>query len=129
MTNDEKRTAALKFLSVLGKPDAAVLESVAAPDVVWSFPGSSLISGEARGVDAIMKRATIIAGHQVKVAVGHATFSRAGGISVILHNTAAPRNERILDEHVCAVFTFADGKISRLDTYLSDVAMAEAFFA
>lgn len=129
MTNDEKRTAALKFLTVLGKPDASVLESVATPDVVWSFPGSSPISGEARGVDAIMKRATIIAGHQVKVEVIHATYSRAGGISVILHNTAAPRNDRILDEHICAVFAFADRRISRLDTYLSDVAMAEAYFA
>jgi hypothetical protein len=35
----------------------------------------------------------------------------------------------VLDEHLAAVFSFRGAKISRLDTFLSDVPMAEAFFA
>ena len=128
MGNEERKKAALTFLTVLGTPDAAVLEKIVAPDVIWTFPGSSPISGEARGIDGILKRARIIAGHKVKVEILHVTFSYAGGVSVILHNTAA-RDGRNLDEHLCAVFTFKDERISRLDTHLSDIAMAEAFFA
>ena len=127
MDSEQKQRAARTFLSVLGKPDAAVLESVVAPDVIWTFPGSSPISGEAHGIDGILKRAGVIAAYGVKVEILHATFSYTGGVSMILHNTAI-KNGRTLDEHLCAVFAFKDGRISRLDTYLSDVAMAEAFF-
>ena len=48
-------------------------------------------------------------------------------MAIILHNTGT-KDGRILDEHLAAVFTFRGDRISRLDTYLSDVAMAEAFF-
>jgi uncharacterized protein len=34
----------------------------------------------------------------------------------------------VLDERVAAVFAFRGDKIARLDTYLSDVPMADAFF-
>jgi uncharacterized protein len=47
---------------------------------------------------------------------------------MILHNTSL-RNDRVLDEQVAAVFSFRGDKVSRLDTFLSDVAIAEAFFA
>ncbi|MEI9929507.1 MAG: hypothetical protein WDM89_02780 [Rhizomicrobium sp.] len=55
MTNDEKQQLARKFLSVLGKPDEAVVKSVAVDDVIWTFPGSTAISGEARGAAAIIR--------------------------------------------------------------------------
>ena len=127
MNNEVKQQAARAFLSVLGKPDAAVLERVVAPGVIWSFPGSSPISGEAHGVEGILKRAKVIAAYAVKVEILHATFSHAGGVSMILHNTGV-RSGKVLDEHLCAVFAFEGDRVSRLDTYLSDVPMAEAFF-
>ncbi len=50
------------------------------------------------------------------------------GVAMFLHNTSNAGG-RVLDECLAAVFAFRGDKISRLDTYLSDVAMAEAFFA
>jgi ketosteroid isomerase-like protein len=47
---------------------------------------------------------------------------------MLLHNTGEA-NGRVLDEQLAAVFTFRGDKIARLDTYLSDVAMMEDFFA
>jgi len=128
MNYEEKQKLARAFLSVLAKADEATVRAVTTPDVVWSFPGSSRISGEARGLEDIMKRARTIAEFAVKVEIQHATFDLVGGVSMILHNTAF-RNGRNLDERVSAVFTLRGDKIARLDTYLSDVAMAEAFFA
>lgn len=117
---------ARKFLSILAHPDAEVVKTVAIEDIVWTFPGTGPISGEARGVGAIMRRAETIASHGVKVEFIRAVHGLIG-VTIILHNTG-DKNGRTLDEQVAAVFGFEGDKISRLDTYLSDVGMAEAFF-
>jgi ketosteroid isomerase-like protein len=126
MTDDEKLAKARRFLSVLANPDPEVINSVAVEDVVWTFPGTSPISGEARGTSGIINRAKVIASFQVKVEVIRPVYS-LDGVALILHNTA-DRAGRVLDEHIAAVFTFRGDRISRLDTFLSDVSMAEAFF-
>jgi ketosteroid isomerase-like protein len=126
MTDEQKQQLGRAFLSVLGHPDAEVVRSVAAEDVIWSFPGASPISGEAHGVQGVMKRGQTITSYGVKADIIRAVHGFSG-MAMILHNTGN-KNGRTLDEHVVAVFSFRGDKISRLDTYLSDVAMAEAFF-
>jgi uncharacterized protein len=127
MTEDEKKRQAQRFLSLLGNPNEDVLRSVAVEDVTWTFPGTSPISGEAHGIADVMERPTTIAAHGVCVEVIGAVHGLSG-VAMILHNTAL-RNDRVLDEQVAAVFSFRGDKVNRLDTFLSDVAMAEAFFA
>lgn len=126
MNDEQKQKLALKFLSILGKPDADVVRQIAAADVIWTFPGTSQISGEARGVDAIIRRANTIAAKKVKVKIVRTVYG-LDGVSVILHNTGESEG-RILDEHLAAVFTFHGERIQRLDTHLSDVPMVKAFF-
>jgi hypothetical protein len=79
-----------------------------------------------RRVDGVIQRARTIASYRVKVEIIRAVFGFAG-ITMILHNTGN-HGDRLLDEHLAAVFAFRGDKISRLDTYLSDIAMAETFF-
>jgi hypothetical protein len=62
----------------------------------------------------------------VNVEILRAVFGH-DGIALMLHNTAE-RADRVLDEYLAAVFSFRGDRIARLDTYLSDVPMAEAFF-
>jgi uncharacterized protein len=126
MTADKKRQLALTFLSVLSHPDAETVKSVTVEDFVWSFPGASQISGVVHGVDGVMKRAQTIASYGVKVEVGQVAYG-FGGVGVTLHNTGN-KDGRALDEHVVAVFAFHGDRLARLDTHLSDVAMADAFF-
>jgi ketosteroid isomerase-like protein len=126
MTHDEQQQLARTFLSVLRSPDADVIRHVAVEDVIWSFPGSSAISGIARGVEGVMQRARAIAAYGVNVEILRAVFGHAG-VALILHNTAA-QDGRALDEHLAAVFSFRGDRIARLDTYLSDVPMVEFFF-
>jgi uncharacterized protein len=94
--------------------------------MIWTFPGTSQISGEAHGVDAIMKRAHTIASFKVKVEIIRTVYGFSG-VSVILHNTGE-KDGKVLDEHLAAVFSFRGDKIERLDTHLSDVAIVKAFF-
>jgi ketosteroid isomerase-like protein len=126
MTDDQKQQLARKFLSVLSAPDEDVVGGVAVDDVIWTFPASSPISGEAHGVAGVIKRAKMIAGYGVKVEILNAVYGRSSA-AMILHNTAS-KNGRVLDERVVAMFAFRDDKIARLDTCLSDVPMADAFF-
>jgi ketosteroid isomerase-like protein len=126
MTDEKKKQLAVTFLSVLSHPDAEVVKSVTVEDFVWSFPGTSQISGEAHGVDGVMKRAQTIASYGVKVeTIG--TVYGLSGVGAMLHNTGH-KNGRSLDEQVVAIFAFRGDRLSRLDTHLSDVGMAEAFF-
>jgi uncharacterized protein len=127
MTDEEKRLLALRFLTILGKPDIDVVRQVAVEDMIWTFPGSSPISGAALDIDAIIKRANAIAANKVRVEIIHTVYGLEG-VSIILHNTGK-KNDKVLDEYVAAVFTFRGQKIARLDTHLSDIPMAEAFFA
>ena len=61
MTTELKKTEiANQFLNGLRTRDWGLLKSMMADDVVWNLPGSSLISGEAQGVDAVIQRAQLI---------------------------------------------------------------------
>jgi uncharacterized protein len=126
MTHDEQEHLARAFLSVLRTPDTDLIRRVAVEDVVWSFPGSTTISGIAHGVEGVIGRAQTIAAYGVNVEIMRAVFGH-DGIALMLHNTAE-RAGRVLDEYLAAVFSFRGDRIARLDTYLSDVPMAEAFF-
>jgi hypothetical protein len=41
--------------------DSSVVENVAVKDMIWTFPGTSKISGEAHGIEEILARAHTIA--------------------------------------------------------------------
>jgi ketosteroid isomerase-like protein len=127
MSTNIKEALARRFLSVLGHPDAEVVKSVSTDDVVWSLPGAASISGEARGVDGIMQRARTIASYGVKVEILD-DVDGFSGVAMILHNTGK-KDDRTLDEHLAAAFSFRGDTITRLDTYLSDVPMMERFLA
>jgi uncharacterized protein len=111
MTEDEKQHHARRFLSLLGNPNEDLLRSVAVEDVTWTFPGTSPISGEAHGIADVMKRASTIAAHGVRVEITGAVHGLSA-VAMVLHNTAS-RNGRVLDEQVAAVFSFRDDKVSR----------------
>jgi ketosteroid isomerase-like protein len=48
-------------------------------------------------------------------------------VALSLNNTAK-RNTLNLDQHLATICSLRDGRISRIDTYLSDVDMLNAFF-
>jgi uncharacterized protein len=95
-------------------------------DVVWTLPGSSLVSGVARGVGGILKRAHEIVERGVTVEIMHVVLGYEG-VALLLHNTGT-MNGRVLDEYLTTVCTVREGKIARLDTYISDIPMVNEYF-
>ena len=126
MTEAEKKEIAQRFITALSNRDANLLKSIMTDDVVWSLPGKSLMSGEAHGVDAILKRSEILHRHEVKIELEHIVFGYQD-VALHLHNTAK-RGDQILDEHLTTVCSLRGNKIRRLDTFISDVEMLNAFF-
>jgi hypothetical protein len=126
LSDEQKLALASRFLSILKKPDPRAIKETATANVVWSFPGKSMVAGEAVGVKPIIARARLIASFKLNVEIVRAVYSQYG-IALILHNTAT-HGKIMFDEHIAAVFIFRGDKIVGLDTHLSDVAMADAFF-
>jgi uncharacterized protein len=96
MTEQDKRKIAQEFLRGLRDRDANLLRSIMTNDVVWSVPGESLMSGEARGVDAILKRAATLANFNVKIELKHVVLG-LHDVAVQLHNTGK-FGDKVLDE-------------------------------
>lgn len=125
-TEKEKTEIAQQFLAGLRNRDWDLLKSIMSDDIVWSLPGSSLISGEAHGVDAVVQRAQRIVSYGLTFTLKHILFGQHG-VALSLNNTAR-RGDVVLDEHLATVCRLRDGKIFAIDTYLSDVDMVNAFF-
>lgn len=126
MTDKEKKTIAQNFIAALGSRERNALQAILTDDVVWSLPGSSKMSGEARGVDAILKRSEILGSYGVKIEIEHVVYGFRD-VALHLHNTAK-RGGLILDEYLTTVCHLDGGKIRQLDTFISDVEMLNAFF-
>ena len=115
-----------QFLTGLRTRDWELLKSIMTTDVVWNLPGSSVISGEAQGVDAVIQRAQLIVSYGLTFGIKHILIGR-DGVALSLNNTAR-RGDLVLDEHLATVMSLRNGKISAIDTYLSDIDMVNAFF-
>jgi ketosteroid isomerase-like protein len=121
-----KYEIAQRFLVGLRSRDWNALKDLMTEDVFWTLPGDSLISGEAHGVDAVIKRAQTIVSYGLTFTLKHVLYGQHG-VALSLNNTAQ-REGAILDEHLATVFELRDGKISGINTYLSDVDMVNRFF-
>jgi uncharacterized protein len=63
----------------------------------------------------------------VNVEIQHVVLGYEG-VGLLLHNTGK-RGGRVLDEYLTTVCTLREGKIARLDTYISNIEMVNAYFA
>jgi len=126
LTDLEKKQLAETFLHALGTKNWDLLRSIITEDIFWTLPGKSLISGEVSGADAIITRAQQIVSYGVSLELKHILYGQYN-VTLSVHNQAS-RGELILDEHLATVCIIRDGKISKIETYLSDIDGLNAFF-
>ncbi|MFB9836280.1 hypothetical protein [Actinoallomurus acaciae] len=88
----------------------------------WTLPGDNTVSG----TDAVVRHAQKIAGYGLDFELLHVLVSREN-VALSLHNTAR-RDDAVLDEYLSTVCRLRDGKITDIETYLSDVPGMNAFF-
>jgi uncharacterized protein len=128
MTNDDvKSRLADTFHRSLTTRDWDLLRTIMADDVTWTLPGDNRISGTADGIDAVIARAELIAAYGPSFELKNILFSR-DNMALSIRNQAT-RGDLVLDEYLATVCTIADDRITRIETYLSDVPGMNAFFA
>jgi ketosteroid isomerase-like protein len=122
----KQELAATFHRALIGK-DWAALRTIMSQDVTWTLPGGNQISGVAEGISAVIARAELIASYGVSFALQNVLVSR-DNMALALHNTAR-RGDVVLDEYLATVCQIEAGKITAIETYLSDVEVMNAFFA
>ena len=128
---DDALTVATKAWEKWVAADLEGFLALWAPDGVWTMAGSSRISGEHKGLDAI----AAVAGVAFEVSGGtlKATpieLAAAGPDSVLGHfHLSAERPGASLDQDGLQRFVVRDGKMASLHNLWSDQAEVEAFFA
>ena len=126
LTDLEKKKIAETFLHAVGTQNWDLLHSIITEDISWTLPGTSLISGEVNGVNAIITRAQQIVSYGASLELEYILYGQYN-VALFVHNQAS-RGELILDEHLTTVCTICNGKISKIETYVSDVDGVNAFF-
>ena len=121
-----KHQLARTFHQALLARDWEALRTIMAPDVTWTLPGDNRISGTADGIDDVIARAELIASYGPSFELLHVLVSR-DNMALAIRNQAT-RGHLVLDEHLATVCSIADGRITRIETYLSDVDGMNAFF-
>lgn len=126
MTDEQKKALAIDFAMAVKTRNSETLQSLVMDDVIWSLPGTSLMSGEVHGVDGILMRAEILDAFEVNVNVEHVVVGYKN-IGLLLHNTGS-KGGKVLDEHLTTIFILLGNKIHRMETLISDVPMLDAYF-
>jgi ketosteroid isomerase-like protein len=115
-----------EFRSAQLAGDRDRLSAVLDHDVVWVLAGDNVVSGEARGITAVFARFDQLASFGVRIGIEQITVGRDGA-ALIMHNTGNHAG-RTLDEHLVSTLKIENHRITRIDTYLSDLDMMNAFF-
>ncbi|MEV5510227.1 nuclear transport factor 2 family protein [Streptomyces orinoci] len=126
-TNNTHAAIAERFLAAFRARDWDALHGLLADDITWTMPGTGTISGIIHGPDAAVSRAREIVGRGLHTELLHLLVG-AHGAALSLHNTATAPDGRTLDEYLATVLTIRHGRITAIDSYLSDVDGMGAFF-
>lgn len=114
------------FHATLVSRDWPAMRSLFHDDATWTLPGDNVISGTAKGADAVVERARLIASYGLSFNLENILLSR-DNMALALHNTAERDGIR-LDEKLATVCRLRDGKIAEIETFLSDVPGMDRFF-
>jgi len=111
------------------KGDMQTLREVFHPDLVWHSPGRNQLSGDHRGVDAVLGffgRTMELTGGTFRVAV-HDVVANDEHV-VGLNSVAAERGGRTLQDTNTLVFHVRDGKATEVWQFWADQYAADEFF-
>ena len=112
------------------KGDVETLREVFDPEIVWHFPGRSVLAGDHRGSDAVLgffgRTQELTAGtfrvelHEVVADDEH---------TVGLHLATGERGGRTLEDHEVVVFHVRDDKVVEVWQYVENQYTYDEFFS
>jgi hypothetical protein len=113
-----------RFLNSLKNRDWELLRLIVTKDCIWRLPGSTMISGVAFGVDAVVKRASQTSCQGLSLLN---ILYGMNGFALTLYNQET-KGELIIDEYLTMVCILRGYYISGINTFLSDLDVLDSFF-
>jgi ketosteroid isomerase-like protein len=117
--------------AAFGRGDMDTLRSLMTPDVIQSVPGNTPVSGEHKGVDAVLRyygKLAEMTGGTLKADLESVKDEGPDKVLAV-HRLTAQRDGKSYDEEEKLHFTLTGGKISRLDEEHPDLAAFDSFFS
>jgi uncharacterized protein len=87
MKDEARKNLATSCIAAVRVGDAQTFRAIMTDDVVWSLPGTSTVSGPARGVDGVLKRAPSLREYKVTLEIQHVVLGYDGA-ALLLHTPA-----------------------------------------
>jgi ketosteroid isomerase-like protein len=110
--------------------DIETLTELFAEDAVWYTPGSSRVSGEKKGRDAILAffgELMTLSNGTLKVTVQDVIAGPDHTIG--LQRNYAERNNRTDDQDAVLVFTIREGRVAAVREFFQDTTRADQFWS
>jgi ketosteroid isomerase-like protein len=126
VTEKTRLNLVFQFMGAVKKGDRELISCLLTEDAIWVFPGRNVLSGVAKGIDAVANRAALINSYGISIEHTNSLYS-LNGLGLKLHNEGR-KDGLILDEFLLSAITFKSDKIYSIDTYLSDIPGMNAFF-
>ncbi|ODR03740.1 hypothetical protein AWC25_13875 [Mycobacterium sherrisii] len=126
-TPQQQRTIVGAFASAIVHDDHAGIAEHATPDITWTIPGSSVVSGRAVGIGDVTRLADTFAQYGLQISPQGFAFGR-DTVAVTLHDNGEHNGKR-LDQDVVNVLTIRGDKISDVTAHLTDIDSFDAYFS
>ncbi len=110
----------------IGSGDWDAVRAVVSEDVVWHLPGDSKISGDAVGIEAWAAKLQRLFASGLNVEL--LNVMAEGDQVITVQRNSASASDGELDILVLNLFTLADGKLSRMQTFPGDQYALDAFW-
>jgi uncharacterized protein len=110
--------------------DMDTLRELFHSDIVWHAPGRSQLSGDHRGIDAVLGyfgQTMELTGGNFRVQVHDVVANDEHGVG--LNSVHAERAGRTLEDNNTLVFHIRDGKVTEVWQYWTDLYAADELFA
>jgi ketosteroid isomerase-like protein len=127
LTDQQRQAIVSAFATAIVRDDHAGIAANAAPDIVWTIPGSSVISGRTSGIDAVIRLADVLAQYGLHISVQGSSYG-VDTVAVRLHDSGE-HDGKTLDQNVVNVLTIRDGKVTNVAANLTDVDAFDAYFS
>ena len=127
LTTQRQQAIVSAFATAIVHDDHAGIAEHATPDIVWTIPGTSVVSGQATGIDGVTRLADTFAQYGLHISPQGFAFGR-DTVAVKLHDTGEHNGKR-LDQDVVNVLTIRDDKISEVTAHFADVSSFDSYFS
>ena len=127
LTTGRQQSLVSAFAAAIVQDDHMGIAAHAAPDITWTIPGTSVVSGRASGIDEVTGLADTFAQYGLHITPKSSAFGR-DSVAVTLHDTGEHAGKR-LDQDVVNVLTLRDDKVQDVTAHLTDVESFDAYFS